>query len=130
MDGATPGGVAVQAYGLGSGREVRLPPRQLKGMADLVLDCFEREAPGLLIGNRKQHIGVAGLIAWAVTRETAPAKLPFGVLDGDRQPTRDQILVVAMNRLLPTELQGVGVAPLGRASHDCDASGKPRSLAT
>ena len=103
---------------------------KVKGRTDLVLDCFERRHPAYSFGNRKQHVGVAGFTDWAVTREIAPAKLPLGVLDGDGQPTRDQIVVVATNRLLPTELQGVGVAPLGRPSHDRDARGKLRSLTT
>jgi len=103
---------------------------KVKGRTDLVLDCFERRHPAYSFGNRKQHVGVAGFTDWAVTREIAPAKLPLGVLDGDGQPTRDQIVVVATNRLLPTELQGVGVAALGRPSHDRDARGKLRSLTT
>jgi hypothetical protein len=41
-------------------------------------------ARGLLIGDREQHIGVAGFIEWAVTREVAPAKLPFRFPDRDR----------------------------------------------
>jgi len=56
---------------------------------------------------------VAGLIERAVAREVA-AKLPLDILDGDRQPTRDQIFSVSTNRLSPTERHGMGVAPAAR----------------
>ncbi len=84
----------------------------------------------LLIGDREQHVGVAGRIERAVASEVAPPKLPLHIFDADRQTVREEVLVVTTNRLCPPERQGVRVAPLGRSCHHDDARRKPSSLAT
>jgi hypothetical protein len=73
---------------------------------------------------------VAWFIEWAVTREVAPAKLPFGVLHGDSQPPGEEILVKPTNRLLPPEFQRMWVPPLRWPCYDDNARRKASSLAT
>ena len=53
-----------------------------------VLDATPTGAPtrALLIGDREQDVGVAGLIEWAVAGEVASAPLLLGVVDRDSQP--------------------------------------------
>jgi hypothetical protein len=40
-----------------------------------------------LVGDREQHVSVAGLIERAVTREVASPQLSFDIVDRDGQPT-------------------------------------------
>jgi hypothetical protein len=72
---------------------------------------------------------VARFVERAVAREVAPAKLPSGVFNRDRQPTGEQILTVPTYGFFPTELQGMRVAPLGRPRHHDDARREPLSFA-
>ena len=73
---------------------------------------------------------MAGLVERAVAREIAPTELSLGVVHRDGQPTGEQILTVPADRLFPTEVQSMRVAPLGRAGDDHDARWEPGSFAT
>jgi len=52
-----------------------------------------------VVGDFEQHVGVTRLVEWAIAREVGAAELLLGVLDGDHQPTREQILAVPTNGL-------------------------------
>lgn len=84
----------------------------------------------LLIGDCEQHIGVAGFIEWAVTREVTPAKLSFRFPDRDHQPTGEQILAIPTNRLVLPEFQGMWIPPLRWPRDDDNARRQASSLAT
>jgi hypothetical protein len=88
------------------------------------------ECAGSGVGDFEQDVGVARLIERAIAREVTAAKLSLDVLDRDPQPTREQILPVATNRLWPAEFQRVRVAPLRRTRHHDDGRRKARALPT
>jgi hypothetical protein len=46
---------------------------------------------------------VAWIVARAVAGKVTPAELALDVLDGDRQPTGEQVVAVTANRLLAAE---------------------------
>jgi hypothetical protein len=83
-----------------------------------------------VIGDLEQNVDVTRLVERAVAREVGAAQLLLDVLDCDRQPTRKQIVAVPTNGLGASELQRMGIAPLGRSRHDDDARRKARSLST
>jgi hypothetical protein len=84
----------------------------------------------LLVGDGQEHIGVAGTVERAVAGKVAPTQLSSCVLNRDLQSTGEQIITITTDRLFPTELQRVRIAPLGGPGHDDDALGKLRSSTT
>ena len=73
---------------------------------------------------------MTGFVESAIAREVASAKLAPDVMNGDDQPTREQVFAVPANRFGPPEVEGVRISPLGRPRHDDDVRREPRSLAT
>lgn len=65
----------------------------------------------------------------AVAREIVSSELALHVVDGDRQPPGEQVLAVPAHGLGATQLQRMGIAPLGWSRHDDRIVGKSRPLA-
>jgi hypothetical protein len=84
----------------------------------------------LLVGHLDEHVGVTELIERAVAGQVSAAQLTLDVLDGDPQPASDKVVAESTDRLLPAQLQRVGIAPLRRSTHHDNIRGEPRSLTT
>jgi hypothetical protein len=70
------------------------------------------------VSDLDQHVGVARLIERAVARQVPPSQLSSNVFERDGQTAGQQVESVPADGLFTPEAELVGVAPLGRSSHN------------